>query len=82
MGYAQVQRVVKACGNFRINIDHQCGIHALGADDHVMEIARLKDVDVFLKLGDHECQQVAGLVSREILAQLLHALLLVLALND
>ena len=47
-----------------------------------MEIAGLKDLHVFLKLGDHQCEQVAGLVSREVLAQLLHALLLVLALND
>ena len=47
-----------------------------------MEVARLEDLDVLLELGDHEGEQVARLVPGEVLAELLHALLLVLALDD
>jgi hypothetical protein len=82
MRHAKMQRVVEALGNFRVRVNAQRGVHALGADHDIMEIALGENFQVLLQLCDHEREQMAGFVALKIHSQFLGAALLVAALNN
>ncbi len=82
VGHAQVQRVVEPAGDLRVDVDHEGRVHRLGADHDVVEVLRFEDLEVLLELRDHDGEEVAVPVVGEELAELLHALLLVPALDD
>ena len=82
VGDAEVQRVVEPLADLAVGVDHEQRVDALGADDDVVEILLVEDVEVFLELGDHDGEEVAVLVVGEDAAEFLQAFLLVLALDD
>ena len=82
MGDAQVQRIVEALGDFLVGVDDQQRVDAFGADDDVVEVVFVEDVEVFFELGDHDGQEVAVLVVGEDAAEFLHAFLFVFAFDD
>jgi hypothetical protein len=82
VGHAEVEGMIEAVGDFGVGIDDHGGIHALGADGDVVEILLIEDVEILLKLGDHDGEHVAVLTIAEDCAEFLHALLLIFALDD
>ena len=77
-----MQRIVESLADLGVGIDDDQWVDALGADDDVVEVLGVEDVQVLLQLGDHDGQKMAVAVLGEEPAQFRGALLLVLALDD
>ena len=77
-----MQGIVKASGDFCIDVDDKRCVHALCAQHDLVKIARCENVEIFLELCNHQCQQMSRAMIGEVFAEFFHAPLFVFALDD